>query len=504
MTKTTLTLLLAVGGCAAAPAADLVDQLPGFDKAPFKVYSGYLTVPGPFELSPYDELKIHYQFHESQGKPSDDPVVTWHQGGPGGSSIYGLYGEMGYFQIDSAGPHANAYAWNNFANMLYLESPAGSNWEQSGTGYSTCSVGGEAQKVCSWDDVSQAEAYAHTLAAFFAAFPEYAPNDLYLTGESYAGQYVPNIANWIVEHEGAFDTPLNLKGFAVGNACWGGTETEVLCNGANAEQNDVDMYYGKGLISKKLYGAVYDACYDSRHGRFTLIDGDCEEQLEAASHAVGAHNVYDIYDNCDDLDAKLAKAGRSPRWLRNAMRARMQARDDGARRALDAELRLVFGATADGEGGFPWGCDQMDLGAAWITRDDVRAALHLGEPGSGFSYSSSGPASVTLYPSLVKKLRILIYNGDADDCVPYKGNEEWTTRLADDGVLAEKDAWHPWTVAGDSIPAGYATTYTVNNATADVGEFAFITIRLAGHMVPAFQPRAAASFFGTWIAGGTF
>ena len=115
MPKTSLSVLLAVGGCAAAPAADLVDQLPGFEKAPFNVYSGYLTVPGPFELSPYDELKIHYQFHESQGKPSDDPVVTWHQGGPGGSSIYGLYGEMGYFQIDSAGPHVNEFAWNNFA-----------------------------------------------------------------------------------------------------------------------------------------------------------------------------------------------------------------------------------------------------------------------------------------------------------------------------------------------------------------------------------------------------
>jgi carboxypeptidase C (cathepsin A) len=149
---------------------------------------------------------------------------------------------------------------------------------------------------------------------------------------------------------------------------------------------------------------------------------------------------------------------------------------------------------------------QMDLSAAYLARDDVREALHLGAAGSGsgFSYSSSGPASITLYPSLVKQIRVLIYNGDADDCVPYKGNEEWTTRLADEGVLAEKAAWHPWMVDGDSIPAGYATTYTVSNATADVGEFAFLTIRLAGHMVPAFQPRAAASFFETWLAGGTF
>ena len=36
-----------------------------------------------------------------------------------------------------------------------------------------------------------------------------------------------------------------------------------------------------------------------------------------------------------------------------------------------------------------------------------------------------GPASVTLYPDLIHKLdRVLIYNGDADTCVPYVGNEE--------------------------------------------------------------------------------
>jgi hypothetical protein len=111
-------------------------------------------------------------------------------------------------------------------------------------------------------------------------------------GESYAGQYLPNIANWIVENEGAFEPALNLKGMALGNACWGGTEDEVICNGRNAEQNDLDMYFGKGLVSKKLYNAAYEAC------DFPSIRGDgCESALEAASHAVGAHNVYDIYDN---------------------------------------------------------------------------------------------------------------------------------------------------------------------------------------------------------------
>jgi len=48
------------------------------------------------------------------------------------------------------------------------------------------------------------------------------------------------------------------------------------------------------------------------------------------------------------------------------------------------------------------------------------------------------------------------------------------------------------------MPAGYATTYTVPNATHD---FQFVTIRLAGHMVPAFQPRSAHTFFKTFLAG---
>ena len=29
---------------------------------------------------------------------------------------------------------------------------------------------------------------------------------------------------------------------------------------------------------------------------------------------------------------------------------------------------------------------------------------------------------------------MLIYNGDADSCVPYVGNEEWTSGLAEVGV----------------------------------------------------------------------
>ena len=298
-----------------------MDVVPGFNKTSFKVYSGYLQVPGPFKLTEYDSLSIHYQLHYSQGNPSTDPLVTWHQGGPGDSSIdVGLYTEMGIFQLSDSGSYTNDCAWNKVANMLYLESPAGSG---SKSGFSTCNKGGKPVD-CVWDDVSQGEAYAHSLAAFKAAFPEFASNPLYLTGESYFGQYGPNIAHFILNNA-PFNTSLNLKGLALGNACWGGDASSVVCNGYNSQSesldknlyeknlyavsvslsfcfvcdqgNDVDMYYGKGLVSKELYEKTYATCkFPSTNNE--NMTADCEDLVKKVHEAVGPHNVYNIYDNC--------------------------------------------------------------------------------------------------------------------------------------------------------------------------------------------------------------
>ena len=47
------------------------------------------------------------------------------------------------------------------------------------------------------------------------------------------------------------------------------------------------------------------------------------------------------------------------------------------------------------------------------------------------------------------------------------------------------------------------TTYDVPGKTfsAKGPDFAFLTIRLAGHMVPTFQPEAALAFFGAFVEG---
>lgn len=487
----------------AAVPADLVDTIPGFSKTTdFKTYSGYLNVPGP--VAGYDSLKIAYIFNEARSDPSTKPLTTWHQGGPGGNSFYGLFGEGGYFQVAENGASDtvtfpnNATSWNLVSNMLYLDSPAGSN---DPVGFSTCNENGKTATICKWNDVTQAQAYAATLMAFYKAYPEYAKNPLYLTGESYAGQYLPNIANEILTNSVYSTIP--LTGIAVGNGCWGGGANSVNCNGPNSEQNDLDNYWGKGLVSNAQYFDAYDKCKFTHGGAKNASEPngkpsslECDNALEDVSSTVGPHNVYDIYDNCPGAVNWHEKSGKSIRWLKNYLRDHLSS----PRLSRDHLHRKL----SDLAGGYEWPCGGLDTLADWMSREDVRKALHFEETNPAhFDYDTSGPASITLWPFLATKLRVLIYNGDADDCVPYHGNEEWTTYLASQGQLKEDTSWHPWYLneKKKTIPQGYATTYTVPGSDKD---FSFITIRLAGHMVPAFRNDAAFAFFKRFLAGEKF
>ena len=67
------------------------------------------------------------------------------------------------------------------ANMLYIEQPAG-------VGYSYCD-----------DDVSGKDNLDAVLA-WFQKFPEFQTNELYISGESYAGIYVPYLAHYIDQY----------------------------------------------------------------------------------------------------------------------------------------------------------------------------------------------------------------------------------------------------------------------------------------------------------------
>lgn len=438
---------------------DLVDKIPGFEKAPFDVYSGFLDVTGP--INGYDSLSIHYQFHTSQRDPGNDPLTIWHQGGPGGSSISGLFMEMGFFQVSDHGTFTNPFAWNRITNMLYLETPAGAGWK---SGYSAC-IKNRKPVDCSWDDVTQAEAYALTLKAFFDAFSEYANHDMYLVGESYFGTSGPNIAHYILNHS-PYNTSFKLKGMALGDACW-----DRDCCGPRYTQYKIDFYHEKGMFSKDLYSELYAVC------DFPDTSGEeCSRLMREMWSEIGPHNPENVYDNCPGAQEPPGQSTASP---------------------FD---RSPIGASP-WRGGYRWPCGGLDIWKTWTLEPEVRKALHLDqvEPGrSGIAYNISGPFALELYPELMKKIRILVYNGDADPSVPYQGIEDWIRGFEAQGILSKSKPWRPWQVNGapGAAVAGSIATYAVPGS---ASEFSFALVRLAGHEVPTYMPEAALTMLSSFI-----
>ena len=173
-------LTFALAGLAyAAPENDRVISMPGmpaFDN--FDFYSGFLGITNTGK-------SLHYLFASSQSAPTTDPLVIWFNGGPGCSSMLGWAQEHGPYVMDSGTDfwRKNDYSWNNEANMLYIESPAG-------VGYSYCST----PKECSFNDETSSMDNLIAVLAWFEKFPEFKGNDLYISGESYAGIYVPYLS----------------------------------------------------------------------------------------------------------------------------------------------------------------------------------------------------------------------------------------------------------------------------------------------------------------------
>ena len=99
--------------------------------------------------------------------------------------------------------------------VLYIEQPAGVGFSYSGSG-----------KYNHNDDTSSIDNLA-AVEKFFELFPEYKQNEFFISGESYAGIYVPMLAYQIIQaknYRGA-----KLSGIMVGNGCTGNEVGMCMC-----------------------------------------------------------------------------------------------------------------------------------------------------------------------------------------------------------------------------------------------------------------------------------
>jgi carboxypeptidase C (cathepsin A) len=168
--------MLAVAALA-APKEDIMGQLPNAPAFKTDTYSGYLKAS--------ETKSLHYVFSESQSDPATDPVIIWFNGGPGCSSMLAFMQENGPLKIDDGESYitTNPHPWTEKANVLWIESPAGVGW----------SIAGTPQDLETNDMIQSQDALA-ALHSWYEKFPEYSTNKLFVSGESYAGVYVPYLA----------------------------------------------------------------------------------------------------------------------------------------------------------------------------------------------------------------------------------------------------------------------------------------------------------------------
>jgi len=92
------------------------------------------------------------------------------------------------------------------ANVIFLESPAGVGFSYSNTSSDYTNTG---------DKSTAMDSYTF-LINWLHRFPHYKSRDLFITGESYAGHYVPQLAHTILTNNKLTNhTVINLKGIAV-------------------------------------------------------------------------------------------------------------------------------------------------------------------------------------------------------------------------------------------------------------------------------------------------
>lgn len=190
----------------------------------------------------------------------------------------------------------NPYSWNEAADVLYVDQPLR-------TGFSVAAK--DAKFVSSEKHI--AKQFHGFLKSFINIFPEYENIPVYLTGESYAGMYIPFIAEDIVRYnadifyrkdywpQGTDDEEklINLQGIAIGNG---------MIDFITQEKAYAEYAYTHGLIPigvKKVVDQLYRKCIDKAGGlknayKMTRLDfvkcGLSSHVFEAA----GKPNEYNI------------------------------------------------------------------------------------------------------------------------------------------------------------------------------------------------------------------
>ncbi|KAL0398620.1 UNVERIFIED_CONTAM: Serine carboxypeptidase-like 31 [Sesamum radiatum] len=430
-------------------AEDLVTSLPGQPSVSFRHYAGYVTV------NEKNGRALFYWFYEATTLADQKPLVLWLNGGPGCSSVgYGATQEIGPFlvDLDGRGLKFNSFSWNTEANLLFLESPIG-------VGFSYTNTSGDYDGL--GDDFTANDAYAF-LHKWFLKFPSYRTRILYIAGESYAGKYVPELAEIIHDKNKDPSLFIDLRGILLGNP-----ET----HDAEDWRGIVDYAWSHAIVSDETHKTITRTC--DFYSDDPWNNTDCNSAVEELFKQYKEIDMYSLYTTLCQSNSS-ASADMSTLFT--------------ARSSSNMMPRLM--------GGYDPCLDHY--ANTYYNRLDVQKALHVADGTSlrnwticnmtiFYGWSDSRTSVLPIYKKLIAAgLRIWVYSGDTDGRVPVLSTRYSLSSLG----LPIKKAWRPWyhqKQVGGWIQEYYGLT--------------FATFRGAGHAVPTFKPSESLAFFASFLAG---
>ncbi|KAF8639214.1 hypothetical protein AX17_001699 [Amanita inopinata Kibby_2008] len=414
------------------------------------------TTPGVHQMSGYIDLgqnqAMWFWFFEARNNPDTAPFTLWLNGGPGCSSMIGLFQENGpcFVNPDGKTTTLNANSWNEISNMIYIDQPIG-------TGYSY----GNDTVNSTWTAAPPVwEAFQILFES--GEFSTYKNREFILATESYGGHYGPEFVTYfdqqnalidsgaitgekvvvsaLMINNGWFDPLIQNKAyidFATNAPGYGQLQPD-----STIQQMTTDFYQTGGCQDQQ------EACYAA--GNSSSSDKICRDADSYCTNtiyvpAVNGLDPYDLRQNSSELFP--------PEYYVNFLQT--------------ASVKKQIGADVQYQE-----CPNAPYEPFVTTGDDARTLL---------------PELAALVDS---KLKVLIWAGDADIICNWVGVQASVLSMS----------WY----GQQTLQNTPLTNMTINNEAVaqiqNVDNYSFARVFAAGHEVPAFQPEAALEIFRQIVA----
>ena len=523
-----------------------------------KQYTGYIELP-PYTLAPIQQnytINTFFWFVEARQLPESSPLTIWLSGGPGSSSMFGMFNEMGPCEVvrmtdGTYGTQADTWGWDRASNLLFIDQPnqvgfsydvatnasfdlfSGQVFEPPtppnaglpkwmylngtfGTGVFDNHTAAPWAATANTTDIA-ARATWHFLQSWLSAFPQYNPavrsnatsTSSAPASSSSAAASGPVGINLFAESYGGKYGPVFAKFFEQQNQA---RRNGSLANSTSLEIRLETLGIINGLIDDLIQDPYFPRfAYANSYGIETISQSDEINALTEFTNDC----VYQI-QNCRALMSTTDPEGYGDVDSTNDVCNEAQI---ACNNALIPYIKAGY---------YPYDVRQKipspDPPAAYqeyLNNETVLEAI-----GARVNYSESNPyvqqgfiaTGDTIRGGLIQDLayllklgvRVALIYGDADFLCNWFGGEAVSFAIAN----ALPDFPAPVVVPGSNAPptyasgfseAGYAEIVTndsyVGGAVRQYGNLSFSRVYGAGHFVPYYQPETAFTVFARAIMG---